>query len=112
MGKNEKLDGNSNPIGFVLFRWLENRYSSRIIVGLLVASCIGLVLSDFIFPRYGHFAVEEIPGFFAVYGFIMFSLIILGATILRFFIKRNEDYYGSKAVDSEDTQTKKLKDDL
>ena len=40
----------------------------------------------------------------------MFSFIILGATFLRYFIKRKEDYYGSKAVDSETIVQKNLED--
>ena len=41
----------------------------------------------------------------------MFSLIILGASILRFFLKRSEDYYGNKAVDSEVTGSGEYGDD-
>jgi hypothetical protein len=89
------------PLGSILFNWLDYKHSSRIIISVLVVSCIGLGLSDFIYHRHGHFHVEEFPGFFAIYGFLMFSFIIFGATLLRVFIKRKEDYYGSKAVDSE-----------
>ena len=106
--KNSKED--IRPSGSILFSWLEHRSSARFIIGILAVICIILGLSDFIYHRHGHFKVEEFPGFFALYGFIMFSFIILGATVLRYFIKRKEDYYGSKAVDSETIVQKNLED--
>ncbi len=101
MNENNKLNDNTNPVGFILFKWLDNKHASRIIIGSLVLFCLSLFLSDFVYHRHGHFVIEEVPGFFAGYGFVMFSLIILGASILRFFLRRSEDYYGTKAVDSE-----------
>ena len=101
MKENDKLKDNKNPVGFIIFKWLDHKHSSKIIVGTLIVICFVSVLSDFMYHRYGHFALEAVPGFFAGYGFVMFSLIILGASILRFFLKRSEDYYGYKAVDSE-----------
>ena len=111
MKDNDKLKDNENPVGFIIFKWLDHKHSSKIIIGTLIVICLVSVLSDFIYHRYGHFAVEEFPGFYAGYGFVMFSLIILGASILRFFLKRSEDYYGYKAVDSEVTGSKEHGDD-
>ena len=111
MKENNKLKDNESPVGFIIFKWLDYKYSSRIIIGTLLVLCLGSVLSDFIYHRYGHFAIEEVPGFFAGYGFVMFSLIVLGASILRFFLKRSEDYYGNKAVDSEVTGDEEHRDD-
>ena len=111
MKENDKLKNNENPVGFIIFKWLDHKDSSRIIIGILLVICFGSVLCDFVYHRYGHFAIEEVPGFFAGYGFVMFSLIILGASILRFFLKRSEDYYGNKAVDSEVTGDEEHRDD-
>ena len=111
MKEKNKLNDNENPVGFIIFGWLNHKYSSRIIISILVLLCLGSVLSDFFYHRYGHFVIEEVPGFYAGYGFVMFSLIILGASILRFFLKRSEDYYGTKAVDSEVNCIEKHGDD-
>ena len=111
MKENNKVKDNKSPVGFIFFKWLDYKHSSRIIIGILIVLCVGSVLSDFVYHRYGHFVIEEVPGFFAVYGFVMFSLIILGASILRFFLKRSEDYYGNKAVDSEATGSDGFEDD-
>ena len=106
--KNSKED--VKPFGSIMFSWLEYKNSPPLIIGALVVICIILGLSDFIYHRHGHFDIEEFPAFFAIYGFIMFSFIIFGATVLRFFTKRKEDYYGSKAVDSETIGQKNLED--
>ena len=111
MKEKNKLEDSKNPAGFIIFKWLDHKHSARIIIGTLIVLCLGSVLSDFIYHRYGHFSIEEVPGFFAGYGFVMFSVIILGASLLRFFLKRNEDYYGNKAVDSEFTESKEYGDD-
>ena len=110
MNEGEMSVEDKKPRGSILFQWLEHRNSSTILIGFLTIICFGLFLSDFIYHRHGHFFVEKIPGFFAFYGFVMFSLIILGATILRFFVRRHEDYYGSKAVDGETVLNESSKD--
>ena len=101
MHDNKKPNKVERPISANMFSWLEKENSTRNIIYLLGADCAFLFAFDFVYNRYGHFTIEELPGFYAVYGFVMFSLIILLATLLRFFLGRNEDYYGNKAIDSE-----------
>ncbi len=110
MNEDFNLKEGSNPLGSVLFNWLDYKHSVRIIICVLVVLCFGLIISDFVYDRYGHFLIEEVPGFYAAYGFVMFSIIILGATCLRFLVSRKEDYYGDKAVDSEEHENKSLKE--
>ena len=52
-----------------------------------------LLVADFFIPRHASFPWESAPDFFAVYGFISCVLLIYIAKILRFFIRRKEDYY-------------------
>lgn len=85
-----------------LFLWVDKPGSANKIFWALAAVCLGLFLLDFTFEAHGHFAVEAIPGAYGIYGFVMFTGLILAAKALRFFIKRPEDYYGDKAVDSEE----------
>lgn len=110
MNEDFNLKEDTYPKGLILFGWLDHKHSVNIIIWILVILCLSLVISDFIYDRYGHFYIEETPGFFAGYGFVMFSVIIFGATLLRFLVSRNEDYYGDKAVDSEEPQHKDLKE--
>ncbi|MCP4722463.1 MAG: hypothetical protein GY860_23635 [Desulfobacteraceae bacterium] len=47
----------------------------------------------FLFKRHGHFPWEEVPFFNAVYGFTACVSLIFIAKILRWIVKRKEDYY-------------------
>ena len=85
-----------------LFMWVDKPGSATKIYYILIAICVGLFLLDFTYHKHGHFAVENVPGFYGIYGFVMFTGLILAAKALRFFIKRREDYYGDRAIDRED----------
>ena len=88
------------PLGRALL-WVDRPGNVDKIVYALAALCVVLFLADFAYHKHPHFAVESVPGFYGIYGFVMFTALILVAKTLRFFIKRPEDYYGDKAIDSE-----------
>lgn len=62
---------------------------------LLFGCCGFLLLCDlFVDKSHAHFAWELWPGFYAVYGFVAFTLLVLAAKhIFRPLVKRDEDYY-------------------
>lgn len=68
---------------------------------LLGGLCLALFLADLMYEKHGHYPIEEIPGFYGIYGFVMFTALILLAKGLRVLIKRDEGYYGDKAIDTE-----------
>ena len=82
--------------------WVDRPGSAMKIVWALAVACLLLFLADFTYEKHGYFDVENIPGFFAGYGFVMFTGLILAAKGLRVLIKRREDFYGDKAIDRED----------
>ena len=92
----------THPVLGRILGWVDRPGSANRIFWALVVLCGGLFLADFTYHKHGHFAVENVPGFYGIYGFVMFTLLILVAKTLRIFIKRPEDYYGKVAVDSED----------
>lgn len=85
-----------------MFLWVDKPGSTTKIIWGLAGLCVFLFLLDFTFDSHGHFAMERVPGFFGIYGFVMFTALILLAKGLRVLIKRPEDYYGSKAIDTEE----------
>ena len=97
----DKRDENLPTLGRLLL-WLDKPGSANRIFWGLAVICLLLFLADFTYETHGHFAVEAIPGAYGIYGFVMFTGLILVAKALRFFIKRDEDYYGDKAIDSEE----------
>ena len=57
------------------------------------AICVILVVADFIFHRHIGFAWEEIPAFYAIYGFVACVVLVVIAKKMRKIIMRKENYY-------------------
>ena len=60
---------------------------------MLVAVCVLLLAAEFFVDKHGHFAFEEIPFFYAAFGFVAFTLAVFAGKLLRFLLGRDEDYY-------------------
>ena len=96
-----KTDPSKLPALGRILLWVDKPGSANKIFWALVVVCGLLFFVDFTFEKHGHFDVENLPGFFGAYGFVMFTGLILAAKGLRVLIKREEDFYGDKAVDRE-----------
>ena len=91
---NENPDTNSPS-------WFEKPANvNRLIIGLVVA-CLALLLVELIFgasfyddhhPAHFH-SVEGVFGYQALLGFVAFVVVVFLGTMLRFVIRRSEDYY-------------------
>ena len=68
----------------------ENR--KRVIRYFFAALGVLLVI-DFFIPKHAEFPWEGAPVFYAVYGFAACVSLIFIAKLLRFLVKRDEDYY-------------------
>ncbi|MGB5209907.1 MAG: hypothetical protein WBN31_00835 [Gammaproteobacteria bacterium] len=60
---------------------------------VFVAALDLLGLLEFLYHRHSSFFVEGMPGFYAAWGFIGISLLIVLAKALRKLLMRPEDYY-------------------
>lgn len=84
------------------FLWVDTRSGlNRLIIGLIVL-CVFLFAMDFVWHRHVKVPGEEFYGYHAIAGFVSFTVIVLGARLLRVLIKRDESYYGAQSVDSEE----------
>ena len=101
-------DPNTYPTLGRLLLWVDKPGSANKIFWGLAVLCAAMVLIGFTFEYHGHFHMEGLPGFFAVFGFVAFTLVILGAKALRVLIKRPEDFYADMAVDGEEYPTSGL----
>jgi len=73
--------------------WLERPGSIDKIFWTLCGLCALLFLTDAVYEKHPHYAVEYWFGFYAIFGFIaFFGLVLLGAQ-LRKILMRKEDYY-------------------
>ncbi len=55
--------------------------------------CAVLFLLDFVVHRHTSMKLEEIPAFYALFGFIAFVVLVEGSKLLRKLVMRKEDYY-------------------
>lgn len=89
------------PIGR-RFLWVDTSSGvNRLIIGLMIL-CAILFAIDFLYHRHTKVPIESIYGFYAIAGFVSFTVIVLGARLLRLIIRRDESYYGTQGVDSEE----------
>lgn len=63
------------------------------VMRLFYAICILLVFADFILHRHIGLPWEEIPAFYAIYGFIACVVLVMIAKEMRKIVMRKEDYY-------------------
>jgi len=71
----------------------DNPANVRRLLVFFFAFLAVLFVIDFFIPRPGEFSWERAPGFFAVYGFCSYVLLIFTAKGLRKIVKRDESYY-------------------
>jgi len=63
------------------------------IIKVFYVICALLVVADFIVHRHIYHDWENIPAFYAVYGFIGCVVLVLIAKLMRKVLMREEDYY-------------------
>ncbi len=73
--------------------WFDKRGNLILFLRIFYASLVVLLVLDFFVAKHPVFGFDGAPDFFAVYGFISCVLLVLGAKVLRTFMKKDEDYY-------------------
>jgi len=102
MAQKPKDDPSTYPALGRALTWVDKPGSDKKIVWALIALCLIVLGLSWTYIPHGSFEAEYIRGFFAFYGFVMFTGLILAVRVLRFFVKRPENYYGDKAIDAEE----------
>ena len=57
------------------------------------AICVLLFAADIFVHRHTIHDWEQLPGFYAIFGFVAFVLLVLVAKLMRKLLMRKEDYY-------------------
>ncbi len=84
------------------FRWTDNPASIDRFIRILSYVCVVLFLIDIVWPRYTKVPGEGLWGFYAIIGFVFFSLFVVASRFLRLFTERGADYYAPDCVDAEE----------
>lgn len=91
-GQNE--DDKVHPVAKALFGWVElKRTPDLIFFGLAIVSVL-LVLIEFVLPaRHEKVEIANSYGFYAIYGFVAFSFVVIMGHPLGKLLRRDENYY-------------------
>lgn len=73
--------------------WADKPDNKRRIRWSLYGACVLLVVADLIVHRHISTPAEELPAFYALYGFVALVGVVLAAKLLRLLVKRDEGYY-------------------
>ena len=65
----------------------------RRLLNIFYMLCVILVIADFILHRHIGFTWENIPAFYALYGFVACVALVVIAKKIRIVVMRKEDYY-------------------
>jgi len=99
----DKSKDNSQKLPFLGRKliWLDNpKNVDRIVYGLYFI-CAALFLADFLYKKKTYVDLENIPGFYGIYGFVMCATLLICARGIRKFLMRDETYYAPKDVETE-----------
>lgn len=73
--------------------WLDKKENVKKIIYGFYAICALLVAADFFVHRHTYHEWEELPAFYAIFGFIACVILVLLSTQMRKIVMRDENYY-------------------
>lgn len=84
-------------------RWLDEPRNVDRVVHTVYAICAISVLLDLFIHRHETLEFAHFFGFYAWYGFVACTSLVLAAKVLRIFVKRDENYY-QRAIEQRHAQ--------
>ena len=79
--------------------WLDRSENVTLLYKILIGVCVLLFIPDLmdlagvVYHKHGHYRAESWLGFYAIFGFLAYSFIVLGGWLWRKLVMRGEDYY-------------------
>jgi hypothetical protein len=86
-----------HPLSVFLFSWMRSKLFFRVVMALLAATGAVLIALEVLLSNRPIVSVQNIPGFFGVFGFAAFSLAVLSGWPLGRLLRRPEDYYDTRS---------------
>ncbi len=88
-----KADEKGRFPGELAFGWTSHPKAGLIVFILIGILCAGLFIADFMVHRHEYLHIAEFKGFYAIFGFAAFALVVLSGWPLRRLLGRPETYY-------------------
>lgn len=82
----------------------------NIILYSFYAISILLVALDFVVHRHIYLDFEKIPAFYAIYGFVACTVLVVLAKLMRLVLMRDEDYYDKRHDERQEPENNKVKE--
>lgn len=73
--------------------FFDKKENITLVLRVFYALCVLLVAADFVIHRHTYHDWEELPAFYAIFGFVACVILVLVATQMRRALMRSEDYY-------------------
>jgi hypothetical protein len=86
-----------HPLSVFLFSWMRSKIFFRVLMALLGATGAALIALEVVLSNKPIVSVQNIPGFFGVFGSVAFSLAVLSGWPLGRLLRRPEDYYDTRS---------------
>jgi hypothetical protein len=80
--------------------WLTRPATIRKLWGLFIVVLAGVVLAGLLIGPEGHFAIEDLFGFNALFGVLACAALILIAKAIGILLKRPDTYYDQREHDA------------
>ncbi len=74
--------------------WFDKPENVSKMLKVFYVVCVLLVIADFIVHRHIYHSWENVPAFYAIYGFAVCAILVLTARQLRKLLIREEHFYG------------------
>lgn len=87
-------DSEIHPMSKILFGWTEGKNVGNILFFLVGGLSFALILLDLVIKRKEYVDLANMTGFYALWGFGAFFLVVLAGWPLGKLLRSDEDYYG------------------
>jgi len=84
---------NQEPSNQEPARWLDHWQNVKKVLRVFYVLCVVLLAADFVLHRHVMHNWEKLPGFYAIFGFVACTALVIVAKEMRKVLMRDEDYY-------------------
>jgi len=89
-----------HPMSVLLFSWMRTKLFFRLLMGALAGLGVLLIAAEAVglIERPARiYGLEDLPGFFGMFGLLAFSFAVLSGWPLGRLLRRSEDYYDTSS---------------
>jgi hypothetical protein len=85
-----------HPMARTLFGWTADKGIGGRLFWIVLLLAIGLIFADALVHHHPKFEIERAFGFYGLFGFAAFALVVLAGHPLGKLLRRDENYYGDE----------------